>query len=341
MKNSGTVLENNDGRLKGFFQRLTYNKYFHPLTIFFGLILICAVLSILTPNFLTVGNLLTILQQVSITTIMAFGMALIIISGGIDLSIGTAIVLISVPIAKIILIDKSNLVYIIIAIVAAIIVGCIIGFINGVNIAYLKIPAFIATLAMMQIARGLLLTLTGGTPVYGFPTKFIQIGGIVGGVPIPVVIMLFIFIVVTYLTERTVFGRLIYAIGLNEDAVRLSGINVKKMRLLIYTLGGASVGLGSVIFTARFGSVQPSYATTAAPLLFNTITAVILGGVPLSGGSGTMIGVLIGSIIIGVIHNGLAILDVNVHARGLIIGIIVILSILLSSLTSRRDLGKR
>lgn len=327
---------------RDFWQKVTYFKYFHEITIFIGLLIIGLVISILTPSFLTVSNIFIILQQVSITTIVAFGSAMIIISGGIDLSVGTIIVFLGLPLAKIVLAGDGAPLYIALAILVSLLAGAFIGFINGVNVVFLRIPAFIATLAMMQVGRGLVLTLTGGSPIFGLPMSLVKIGiGFVGKVPVPVIIMAAVFVIVTYMMERTSLGRIIYSIGLNEKGTMLAGINVKKIKLLVYTIGGLCVGLGSIIYTARFGSVQPSSATTTAPLMFNAIAAAILGGVALSGGTGTMLGVLIGSIIIGVVTNGLALLNVNPHARTIILGVIVLISILVSSLSSKRDLGKK
>jgi len=324
------LLKDDENPILKALKKFTYHKYFHEITLVVVLIIISIVLSFLTPYFLTTRNLLIVLQQVSITTIIAFGMAFVIISQGIDLSVGAAISLVGLPIATIIIAGEGKPLFMAIGILSGIALGALIGFVNGINIVYLKIAPFIATLAMMSICRGTVLTLTKGRPVFGLPNSFIFIGnGFVGPVPFSVIIMLIIFSVVVYVSEHTAFGRIIYAIGGNQEAARLSGINVKKTRILVYMISGVCVGIAGMIFTARLASAQPA---AGDPFLFNSITAAILGGVALFGGSGTMIGVLIGSILIGIINNGQALLNVDPYVQHVIRGVIVLIAVTTGSL---------
>ncbi|MEJ2163938.1 MAG: ABC transporter permease [Desulfobacterales bacterium] len=323
-KNDVPKVENKNSLISGL-KQFTYHKYFHEITLVIVLIIISVVLSFLTPHFLTSSNLLIVLQQVSITTIIAFGMAFVIISQGIDLSVGAAISLVGLPVAVIIIAGEGSPMFIALGILSGITLGALIGFINGLNIVYLRMAPFIATLAMMSICRGAVLSITKGRPVFGLPNSFIFIGnGFVGPVPFSVIVMITIFLLVVWITEYTPFGRIIYALGGNEEATRLAGINVKKIRILVYMISGICVGIAGTIFTARLASAQPA---AGDPFLFNSITAAILGGVALFGGSGTMVGVLIGAILIGVIDNGQALLNVDPYLQHVIRGIIVLIAV--------------
>jgi ribose transport system permease protein len=183
---------------------------------------------------------------------------------------------------------------------------------------------------MMSISRGMVLTLTRGQPVFGLPDSFIFIGnGFVGPIPFSVIVMLVIFAVVVWVTEFTPFGRTVYALGGNEEAARLAGINVRKLRILIYMISGVCVGIAGVIFCALLASAQPA---AGEPFLFNSITGAILGGVALFGGSGTMVGVLIGTILIGVIDNGQALLNVDPYLQHVVRGVIVLIAVTTASL---------
>jgi ribose transport system permease protein len=317
-------------KVTSFLQQFTYHKYFYEITLVLVLMLVSFVLSLLTPHFLTVSNILNILQQVSITAILAFGLSFVIISQGIDLSVGAAIALVGIPVAKIIIAGGGSSSSIALGIVSGIGIGAIIGAINGINIVYLKMAPFIATLAMMSIARGIALVWTKGQPVFGLPSNFIFFGnGFVGPIPFLVIVMIVIFLIALWISEYTTFGRTVYAMGGNEEATRLSGINVKKYRILIYMISGISVGIAGIMFTALLASAQPA---AGDPFLFNSITGVILGGVALFGGSGTMVGVLIGTILIGVIGNGQALLNVDPYMQHVVRGVIVLIAVTVSSL---------
>jgi ribose transport system permease protein len=313
-----------------FLKNYSRNRYYHELSLLIGLGVLFLVFSQLTPYFWDYKNILVVLQQVSITTIIGFGMAFIIISQGIDLSVGSATALIGYPIVTIAIAGEQAPLFAILGGLSGIAVGMLIGFINGVNIVYLRIPAFIATLAMMTICRGLVLTITDAQPFFGLPDGYIFIGnGFVGPVPMSVIILLAVFGIVTFIAEYTRFGKIIYAIGGNEEAVRVSGINVKKMRILIYLTSGTLVGLAGVIYTARVASCQP---WGGEAFLFHSVTATILGGVSIAGGSGSMLGVLLGGIVIGIINNGLALLNVNPFYQRWVRGLLVLFAITITSL---------
>jgi ribose transport system permease protein len=314
-------------------RRFTYHKYFYEIMLTLVLVLVCFVLSLLTPYFLTVQNLMNVLQQVSITAIVAFGMAFVIISQGIDLSVGAAIALVGIPVASVIIAGDGSPAFIALGILSGVALGVLVGFINGINIVHLKMAPFIATLAMMSICRGLALTWTKGQPIFGLPKSFIFIGnGFVGPIPFSVIVMLVMFILALWISEFTPFGRTVYAMGGNEEAARLAGINVKRYRVLIYMISGFCVGIAGVIFTALLASAQPA---AGDPFLFNSITGTILGGVALFGGSGTMVGVLIGTIFIGVVDNGQALLNVDPYMQHVVSGVIVLIAVTTSLLRKK------
>jgi ribose transport system permease protein len=311
------------------FRRFAYHKYFYEITLVLVLLFVSFVLSFLSPYFLTTQNLLNVLQQVSITAIIAFGMAFVIISQGIDLSVGAGIALVGIPVASIIIEGGGTPISIVLGILSGVALGAVIGFINGLNIVYLKMAPFIATLAMMSIARGAALVYTKGQPIFGLPKSFIFIGnGYLGPIPFSVIVMLVIFGIAVWISEFTPFGRIVYAMGGNEEATRLAGINVKKYRILIYMMSGISVGIAGVIFTALLASAQPA---AGEPFLFNSITGAIMGGVALFGGSGTMVGVLIGTILIGVVDNGQALMNIDPYVQHVVKGVIVLIAVTISA----------
>ncbi len=320
-------------------KRLTRHKYFHEFTITIILIIIFITFSIMTPNFLTSGNLLNILNQVSMITILALGVGVVIISGGIDLSISAILILTGVPIIFIIEALNKHILTLPAIIITGLLFGGFIGLLNGVNVVYLKIPAFIATLAMMLIGQGVIRTITSGVSIGNFqkmPDAFIAIGtGSIGQIPITVIILAVVLVFFIYLTEKTPFGRSIYFIGGSEEIARTSGINIKKVKLLVYVISGICAGIASIIFTSRHASAQP-YAES--PYFWDAITAAILGGVALSGGSGSMVGIFIGALIIGVLNNGQDILGVNVYLRLLITGLLILIAVIVSSVGRRQDL---
>ena len=317
------------------FNKFTSFKFFHEITIFAVMIVLATIIAIMEPGFLKISNILNVLNQVSVTTILALGLGIVLISGGIDLSISSILVLTGVPVIFIIEALNGSLPSVILAIIGGILFGAAIGFINGINIVFLKITAFIATLAMMLITQGSIKTILGGTSAGDLaiiPKGFIAIGtGSIGGIPYTMIIILVLFI---YMTERTPFGRSIYFIGGSEETARTHGIKVKKVKVMIYVISGICGGIAGVIFTARHASAQP---LAENPYLFDAITAAVLGGVSMSGGSGTMIGIFLGSLVVGIINNGQDLMGVNPYIRWIVTGLIIIFAIVISSLSRKEQ----
>lgn len=290
-----------------------------------GLIFLIAVLSILSPNFLTVNNILNVLRQVSINALIAFGMTFVILTGGIDLSVGSILALAGALTGGLLAGGMDPL----LAVLLGILIGFALGAINGIIITKGKVAPFIATLATMTIYRGLTLVYTDGRPITGFTesTFFNSIGrGYVLGIPIPVIIMIIIFIIAYFILRKTTFGKSVYAIGGNEEATRLSGIKVDRIKIIVYSISGALAALAGIILTSRLNSAQPTAGTSYE---LDAIAAVVLGGTSLSGGKGRIFGTLVGALIIGVLNNGLNLLDVSSFYQQVVKGGVILLAVLL------------
>lgn len=286
-----------------------------------GLVILSVVLTFLSDRFLTVDNLLNVTRQVSINAIISVGMTLVILTGGIDLSVGS-ILAFSGSITAGLLAGGQSLQ---LAVVLGLIVGAGLGFINGILITRADIPPFIATLGTMTAARGFTLVYTDGRPITGMDEVFRFLGGgYIASVPVPVIIMAVIFIAAYIMLKQTKFGRYIYAIGGNEEAARLSGINTKRVLTSVYTLGGLLAGFSGVIMASRLNSAQP---TAGVGFELDAIAAVVLGGTSLSGGVGTIAGTLIGAMIIGVLDNGLNLLNVSSFYQQVAKGVVILLAV--------------
>ena len=311
-----------------FFSKIK-SSYYQESSLVLAILLLGLLFYLLTDSFLTVSNLLNILQQITIIAILGFGVTLVIISGGIDLSLGAVLALSGMVTAALL---QQNL-SIFLSIAAGVLSGAVLGLVNGVNVVFLRLPAFIATLAMLSIARGVALVATRAVPIYDLPESFLFLGtGFLFGIPVPVFCMLSLLLVLQFCVTRMRWGRYIYAIGGNEEAARLSGIRVSPMKLGIYTLCGICSGLAGVLFAARLGSGQP---TVGIGYELDAITAAILGGTNLFGGAGTLIGTLFGAFAMGIINNGQALLNVNSYVQLIIKGIIVILAVGMSTIKFR------
>ncbi|MED0686061.1 ribose ABC transporter permease [Anoxybacillus ayderensis] len=292
---------------------------------FVGLLLLCIILAFLSDSFFTFDNWLNIFRQVSINALIAFGMTFVILTGGIDLSVGSVLALSSALAAGFMADGTNGLVAMIIGIVA----GLAMGALNGVIITKGRVAPFIATLATMTIFRGATLVYTEGRPITGFSDElaFQMIGrGYFLGIPVPVVLMLVVYVVLYVVLKKTTFGRHTYAIGGNEEATRLSGIRVDRLKIWIYSLTGGLAALAGLILTSRLNSAQPT-AGTAYEL--DAIAAVVLGGTSLSGGRGWIFGTLIGALIIGVLNNGLNLLNVSSFYQQVIKGVVILLAVIL------------
>lgn len=290
-----------------------------------GLLLICIILTFLSDNFLTVNNLLNVLRQVSINALIALGMTYVILTGGIDLSVGSTLALGSAITAGMITSGLDPM----LAVLIGLLVGAILGAANGIIISKGKVAPFIATLATMTVYRGLTLVYTEGRPITGLSdsVSFQMIGkGYMFGIPFPVIILLVSFVVLYFILRRTTFGRSVYAVGGNEEASRLSGIKIDRVKIGAYTITGMLSVLAGIILTSRLDSAQPT-AGTAYEL--DAIAAVVLGGTSLSGGRGWIVGTIIGALIIGVLNNGLNLLNVSSFFQQVVKGGVILLAVLL------------
>ncbi|WP_046158459.1 ABC transporter permease [Chromobacterium vaccinii] len=292
---------------------------------FIALVLVAVGLSVMSPDFLTVNNLLNVMRQVSINALIAFGMTLVILLGGIDLSVGSILALSSVLTATLLQAGVDPM----LATLLGILAGAAMGLFNGLVISKGKVAPFIATLATMTILRGLALVFSNGSPITGFDSElFSMLGGgyVAGLVPVPVVWMLLLFAGFWFLLKKTVFGRHLYATGGNEEAARLSGVKVDRVKLWVYTASGAMSAMAGVVLTSRLNSAQPTAGTGYE---LDAIAAVVLGGTSLSGGRGWIFGTLIGALLIGVLNNGLNLLGVSSFYQQVIKGAVILLAVLL------------
>ncbi|MEM5423570.1 ABC transporter permease [Paraburkholderia ferrariae] len=292
---------------------------------FVALLIISVALSIVSRDFLTLDNLLNVMRQASINALIAFGMTLVILLGGIDLSAGSVLALSSVIIATLLSTGTPAIV----ATLAGLVAGGLMGFANGLVISKGKVAPFIATLGSMTVLRGLALVVSNGSPISSFNSDFFSLLG--GGyaarlVPIPVVLMLAMFGVFWVLLRKTVFGRHIYATGGNAESAKLSGVKVDRIQLWVYTIAGVMSALAGVVLTSRLNSAQPTAGTGYE---LDAIAAVVLGGTSLTGGRGWIFGTLVGALLIGVLNNGLNLLDVSSFYQQVIKGIVILLAVLI------------
>ena len=287
-----------------------------------GLFILCLVISLLTPRFLSIANIRNVLTQVSVNAVIAIGMSFVILTGGIDLSVGS-ILAVSGAAAASIMKSTGNL---FLAIFVALAIGCLIGLINGVLISKGRIQAFIVTLATMTIFRGVTYVYTNGTPISGLGQNFSSIGNkALLGLPIPVVFMIVVFGIGFYVLSQTRYGRYLYALGGNEDSARLSGINTSKIKTLVYVICGATAALSGIIVTSRIGSASPN---AGIGFELDAIAAVVLGGTSLAGGEGSVVGTIIGALIIGVLNNGLNLMNVSPFYQAIVKGLVILLAVM-------------
>lgn len=294
-----------------------------------ALVLLGAVMAVLSPVFLTPQNLLNVGVQAAVVAILAFGQTFVIVSAGIDLSVGSVAALAGIVTGYTASTAGLNP---ILAILLGLATGVLAGLISGALVAYGRLPAFIATLAMLSVARGLALVLSGGVPL-AQPPAVAWFGRTIGGwLPIPVLIMVVLGAVASFILNRTYTGRAMYAIGGNEEAARLSGINVARQKLVVYTLSGLFAGIAGILLTARLASAQPQSGFTFE---LDAIAAVVIGGASLSGGVGNASGTLIGALILGVLRNGLNLLNVSAFWQQVVIGAVIALAVMTDTLRRR------
>ncbi|MGI6777616.1 MAG: ABC transporter permease [Acetivibrionales bacterium] len=309
------------------------------LLAFGSLIVLFIVFSLASPNFFQFSNIISIMLSTAVIGVLAVGVTFIIITGGIDLSIGTVMTFSSVIAGVFITFWKMPL---FIGILGGLVAGAMCGFINGTVIAKLRIPPFIATLGMMMVTKGLSLVISDTKPIYFTDSKIfskISTGSVIGlvfpGVDIPNAVLIFfgVTIIASLLLTKTVLGRYNFAIGSNEEAVRLSGINVDAWKIAIYTLGGAFCGISGILMAARLNSAQPALGQGYE---LEAIAAVVIGGTSLSGGEGSVLGTFIGAFIMSVLTNGLRILSVKQEWQTVVIGIVVIIAVYTDIIRRRR-----
>ncbi|MEU5878924.1 substrate-binding domain-containing protein [Spirillospora sp. NPDC047279] len=294
-----------------------------------GLVILVVALALLSGDFLTVDNLLNVGVQAAVVAILAFGVTFVIVTGGIDLSVGAVAALSAVVLAWT---ATDHGVPWPIALVLAIAVGVAAGLVNGVLITYGKLPPFIATLAMLGIARGLALVISEGSPI-ALPDAVTRLGDTIGSyLPVPVIVMAVMGLLTALILARTYPGRAMYAIGGNEEAARLSGIKVSRQKLLTYALSGAFAAVAGIVLAARLSSAQPQ---AASGYELDAIAAVVIGGASLSGGKGKAFGTLVGALILAVLRNGLNLLSVNAFWQQVVIGVVIALAVLLDTLRRR------
>ena len=290
-----------------------------------GLVFIVILLAFLSDSFLTVDNILNLLRQISINALIAFGMTFVILTAGIDLSVGSLLALGSALTAGMLSSGMDP----ILAIFLGLIIGLVLGALNGLIITKGKVAPFIATLATMTIFRGATLVYTDGKPVTGLSDSvlFQMMGkGYFFFIPVPVIIMLVVFLVLYFILHNTVFGRRVYAVGGNEEAATLSGVKSDRIKILVYSLTGMLAVLAGIILTSRLNSAQPTAGTMYE---LDAIAAVVIGGTSLMGGRGRITGTLIGALIIGVISNGLNLLNVSSFYQQIVKGAVILFAVML------------
>ncbi|MEW1827949.1 substrate-binding domain-containing protein [Streptomyces sp. NPDC088196] len=296
-----------------------------------ALIVLVIAMSALSGDFLTTDNLLNVGVQAAVTAILAFGVTFVIVSAGIDLSVGSVAALSATVLAWS---ATQHGVPVFLAVILAIATGIAAGLVNGFLIAYGKLPPFIATLAMLSVARGLSLVISQGSPI-AFPDSVSHLGDTLGGwLPVPVLVMIVMGLVAAFILGRTYIGRSMYAIGGNEEAARLSGLRVSKQKLAIYALSGVFAAAAGIVLASRLSSAQPQAADGYE---LDAIAAVVIGGASLAGGTGKASGTLIGALILAVLRNGLNLLSVSAFWQQVVIGVVIALAVLLD--TVRRKAG--
>lgn len=290
-----------------------------------GLLALSALLWILTPHFLTISNLLNVMEQTSINAIIALGMTFVILSGGIDLSVGSLVAISGVLLGSALHAGLP----LPIALIVGLSAGAACGLANGTLIAFGRLPPFIATLGMMSVARGAALVFTEGRPISGFEPAFRMLATArIGMIPLPIVLTVVLYAAAHLVLARTRFGRYVYAIGGNEEATRLSGVAVRFHKTMVYGVSGAMSALAAGVLTARLNSAQP-----IAGIMYelDAIAATVIGGTSLLGGEGTVAGTLVGALIMGILRNGLNLLGTSSFIQQVVIGIVIIGAVLIDA----------
>ncbi|MFC1493059.1 ABC transporter permease [candidate division KSB1 bacterium] len=311
--------------------KMDFTEMFRRSIMEIILVVICIILGFTAPNFFTTGNLLNVFRSVSMQGIIAFGMTMVIISGEIDLSVGSAVAMTGCLIAFLV----QSGVPVIPAILITLAVGFLTGAFTGVLRAKYEVPSFITSLALLTGLKGLAFIITGGFPITSFPEWFNFLGGgYVLGIPFPAIIFIIIFGLAHFLMNYTTFGRAVYAVGGNAESARLSGINVGKIKILVLAVTGMLAALSGIMLSARIMSGTP---TVAQGWELDVIAAVIIGGTSLMGGSGRIWGTLIGVIFIGVIINGMTLLNVPIYTQYVVRGVLILSAVLINRMQQSKE----
>jgi ribose transport system permease protein len=299
-------------------------------TVQIALLVLVIVFSFVSSDFLTVSNWINIIQQSAIIAVVAIGATFVIITSGIDLSVGSVVAVVGMVSAQL-MVNYGLSPWL--AIIAGIAIGVAFGLFNGIGVAYIGMAAFITTLATMSMGRGLALADSSGQTIFGLSSQYTFLGGgYVLGIPMPVIITIVLFVVAHFVLSRTVFGHKVYAIGGNREAARLAGINVRRIEMLVYVLTGALSGLAGVMLTGRLAAALP---TSATGLELQVIAAIVIGGTSLLGGRGNMIGTFFGVLTIGVLSNGLDLLNVSPFWVQFVQGVVIFLAVLVDVIGQR------
>ena len=285
-----------------------------------GLVILCVGLGIATPVFFTMSNLVNVGVQAATVAILAFGMTFVIVAAGIDLSVGSVAAL-SAMVAAVWFANLGLPAFL--APFIGLLTGLVVGSVSGMANDYRKLPSFIATLAMLSIARGLTLVISGGRPV-STPSSINWLGGDIGPVPVPILVFAVAGVIAAFILNRTVWGRAMYVVGGNIEAARLSGIPVKRIQVLVFALSGLYAALAGLVMAARLNSAQPQ---AGSGFELDAIAAVVIGGASLAGGVGKVSGTLIGALLLAVIRNGLNILNVSSFWQQVVIGLVIAIAV--------------
>lgn len=286
--------------------------------------------SVASPAFLTAANLQNILEQITRNAILAVGLTCVILTGGIDLSVGSVVALAGIVAG----LAMAQGLFVPFAILIALAVGIVAGLVNGSLVAIAGLPPFIATLGMMSAARGLALMASNGQPISGFSPALVALwDGHVGPIPAPLLITFLIYFTFWWILEHTAFGMHVYALGGNAQAAWLAGVNTRRTTMAVYAISGMLAGLTAILLTARLNTAQP---TAGAVAELEAIAATVIGGTSLSGGEGRILGTLLGALIMGVLMNGLNLLDVSTYAQKVIIGVVIVAAVGVDRLSHRR-----
>ena len=306
--------------------KLSFISSFRDAGVLIGLIVIFGIFALLSPSFLTGPNLLNVLQQSSINACIALGMTMVIVSGGIDLSVGPTAALSAVITASLLVAGVP----VPIALCAAICVGLLTGLFNGILIAYAGLQPFIVTLGGLSLYRALSLIYTGGNPIFGLPKEFRSIfTSNLMGVPNPVIIVAVLAFIAWFVLNRTPFGEYVLAVGGNREAAHVAGVPVKRTLISVYMISGALAGVGALILTGRLGAAEPIMGNLWE---LDAIAASAIGGASLMGGRGSIVGTLMGAVILGGLRNGLTLMNVQAFYQLLATGIIIIVAMLIDRL---------